>query len=181
MVDHVCIVPSGGIKSIDSTVTRIASYIVNEELLPKKSMILCFPAYMRGVEEDLVMVEDYPSILMDCQEETATKIFYITGIIPAARIYLPEIIKHHKLSPGSKRSELDEQGNELARMLAKEVSRVALSMLENPNYHYKKQQLKPKALRNDNIPEDPFNYIKLSPGIYRPDNMPSFLLKEDDF
>ncbi len=176
MVERVCIYPCGGIKRVESTVARIAAYIVNEDFLPRKTLILCVPAFLRGVEEDLIMVEDYPSIIIDCSEDNcATKMFYTAGLKPAARIYMPEIAKANQIVLSGLRRELDDQGSELASATARETARIASVMLENPRYEYPKQAIRTNTcLAQEKIPEDPFQYIKIAPGIYRPAEMPEF-------
>ena len=176
MVERVCIYPCGGIKRVESSVARIAAYIVNEDFLPRKTVILCVPAFLRGVEEDLVMVEDYPSVVIDCSEDNcATKLFYTAGLKPAARIYIPEIAEANGIAMSIHRRELDDQGSELASAVARETARVASAMLENPNYEYLQQNIKTiTCLAQGNIPEDPFQYKKIAPGIYRPAEMPEF-------
>ncbi|UNC91577.1 putative zinc-binding protein [Candidatus Contubernalis alkaliaceticus] len=177
MVERVCIYPCGGIKRVESSVARIAAYIVNEDFLPKKTLILCVPAFLRGVEEDLVMVEDYPSVIIDCSDDNcATNLFYMAGLKPAARIFIPEIAEANSIKMSAQRRELDDQGSELASAVARETARVASAMLENPNYEFPKQNIKTNTcLANASIiPENPFQYKKIAPGIYIPAEMPEF-------
>lgn len=176
MVERVCIFPCGGIKKTEATVARIATYIVNEDLLPRRTMILCVPAYLRGVEEDLVMVEDYPTVVIDCHAENCgTNLLYLSGITPAARIFIPELAQQLGLSYGSERRELEAEAQNLAEAVARETARVAAAILDNPAYSYTKQQIKTETyLARGDLPSDPFDYVQLSPGIYRPQTMPDF-------
>jgi len=179
MVERVCIFPCGGIKKTESTVARIAAYIVNEELLPGKTMILCVPAFLRGVEEDLVMVEDYPTVVIDCHEENCgTNLLYLSGITPAARIFIPDLAAAENLSYGKNRRELDPQAAELAAIVARESARVASAMLENSSYQFPGQQLNRKAfIARGTMPDDPFHYVEVATGIYKPRDMPDFFLE----
>jgi uncharacterized metal-binding protein len=182
MVERVCIFPCGGIKKTESTVARIAAYIVNEDLLPKKTMILCVPAFLRGVEEDLVMVEDFPTVVIDCHEENCgTKLLYLAGITPAARVFIPEIAEATGLGYGRARRELEPEAAELAGKVAEAAARVALAMLESPGYVFPRQAVKTSAcLAQSSMPADPFAYVRVSTGIYRPRSMPDFFSGESE-
>lgn len=179
MVERVCIFPCGGIKKTESTVARIAAYIVNEDLLPRKTMILCVPAFLRGVEEDLVMVEDFPTIVIDCHEESCgTNLLYLAGVKPAARIFIPDIAADTGLSYGYSRRELEPKANELAEAVARQTARAAEFMLESPEYLFPKQKINSSAcLAGGNIPPDPFSYVQLASGLYKPASMPNISLK----
>ncbi len=176
MVERVCIFPCGGIKKPEATVARIAAYIVNEDLLPRQTMILCVPAFLRGVEEDLVMAEDYPVVVIDCHAENCgTKMLYLAGITPAARLFIPDIAAREGLAYGEQRRELEPQAKALAEIVARETARVATFMLENPAYKFAKQQIKTETyLAQSELPPDPFDYVQLAPGLYRPRKMPDF-------
>lgn len=179
MVERVCIFPCGGIKKTESTVARIAAYIINEDLLPRHTMILCVPAFLRGVEEDLVMVEDYPTIVIDCHEESCgTNLLYLAGVTPAARIFIPEIASATALSCGYSRRELESSANTLAEAVAKAAASVATSLLESPDYRFPRQTIKRSArLAAGDIPPDPFSYEQVASGIYKPASMPDFFRK----
>lgn len=179
MVERVCIFPCGGIKKTESTVARIAAYIVNEDLLPVKTVILCVPAFLRGVEEDLVMVEDYPTIIIDCHEESCgSNLFYLAGLVPAARIFIPDIAQQTGLPYGKARRELEPEANRLAAAVAGEAAKVASLMLSNPDYTFPRQKIRNNTnLAKGNTPPDPFDYQRVESGIYRPAVMPDFYLK----
>ncbi|MEW5921307.1 MAG: putative zinc-binding protein [Bacillota bacterium] len=176
MVERVCIFPCGGIKKTEATVARIAAYIVNEDLLPRQTMLLCVPAFLRGVEEDLVMAEDYPTVVIDCHvENCGTNLLYLAGITPAARVFIPEIAAREGLAYGHRRRELEPPAKQLAEAVAREAARAALAMLENPAYVFAKQRIKTETcLAKNDLPTDPFAYVQLSPGLYRPRSMPDF-------
>ncbi len=182
MVERVCIFPCGGIKKTEATIARIAAYIVNEDLLPRRTMILCVPAYLRGVEEDLVMVEDYPTVVIDCHAENCgTNLLYLSGITPAARVFIPDLAKQHDLAYGSQRRELEPEAQQLAEIVARETARAALAMLENPLYNFERQRIKTATcLAQRGLPADPFDYVQLAPGLYRPSNMPDFFPEGSD-
>jgi hypothetical protein len=177
MVGRVVLFPCGGIKKAEATVVRWATYRVNEELLPKKTLLLCVPAYYRGVPEDLVMVEKNPTLVIDCHEESCGSfLMKQIGLRPAARILLPELMERWRLQPQPER-----QGLELVERLAGEMAEVAGSLLGDPGYHFQQQKIKvPFEGRVGNWREDPaeaLGYIKIRPGLYRPKDMPSLPLE----
>jgi uncharacterized metal-binding protein len=178
MAERVCLFPCGGIKKTESTVARIATYIVNEELLPRQTIILCVPAFLRGVEEDLVMVEDYPTLVIDCHAENCgTNLLFRAGILPAARVFIPDIAGATGLGYGSSRRELEAEALSLAEAVAGKVAAVCRSLLE-PDYVFPKQKIKMStSLAHQDMPADPFAYLNVSEGIYRPASMPDFSLK----
>lgn len=181
-VGRVCIFPCGGIKKVEATVGRIASYIVNEDLMPGKTMIMCVPAFLRGVDEDILMMERNPTIVIDCHMEScASHLMYLVGIKPAARIYIPEIMKETGLGPGKNRQELDEEGNQLALAVAEKVANIGRWMLEDRDYNFVEGKVRDKRITLcepfDDI-EKALEYIRVSPGVYRPRSMPPIIGEE---
>ncbi len=163
-------------KKVEATVARIASYIVNEDILPGKTMLMCVPAFLRGVEEDILMVENNPTVVIDCHEESCgSGLMALIGIQPAARIYIPDVISQTGLIPGRNRKILDPVGKRLAHEVARCVAKASQWMLDDPNYHFEKR--KAKTL-NQNLCEfsdeaiDLLDYIQVEPAIYRPKSMP---------
>jgi hypothetical protein len=169
--------PCGGIRKVEATVVRWATYRVNEDLLPKKTLLLCVPACYRGVPEDLVMVEKNPTLVIDCHEESCGSfLMQQIGLLPAARFLLPELMEHWRLQPGPDRQALDRQGQELVERLAREMAGVAGTLLTDPGYHFQQQRVEvPFEGRIGNWREDPakkLGYIRIRPGLYRPKGMP---------
>ena len=163
-------------KKVEATVARIASYIVNEDLLPGKTMLMCVPAFLRGVEEDILMVENNPSIVIDCHEESCgSGLMALIGIPPAARIYIPDIISQTGLIPGRTRQVLDPVGNQLAQEVARRVAKAAEWMLEDKNYNFetrRAQVLNQRLCEFSNEAVDSLSYVQVEPAIYRPKSMP---------
>jgi hypothetical protein len=182
MVGRVVLFPCGGIKKVESTVVRWAAYRVNEELLPQKTLLLCVPAFYRGVPEDLVMIEKNPTLVVDCHEESCGSfLLQQIGLLPAARILLPELQKHWGLQPGPERQAPDGQGQELVRRLAQEMAEVAGGLLNDTGYHFQQQKIKvPFEGRIGNWREDPakaLGYMQVRTGLYRPKAMPPLPLE----
>ena len=179
-VGRICILPCGGIKKVEATVARIATYIVNEDLMPGKTMIMCVPAFLRGVEEDILMMERNPTIVIDDMESCASHLMHLVGIKPAARIYIPEIMEETGLGPGKNRQELDDDGNRLALAVAEKVATIGRWMLEG-EYDFVECKVKDKGVTLcepfDDI-EKALEYTRVSPGVYRPWPMPPIIGEE---
>jgi hypothetical protein len=177
MVGRVVLFPCGGIKKAEATVVRWATYRVNEELLPKKTLLLCVPAYYRGVPEDLVMVEKNPSLVIDCHEESCGSfLMKQIGLRPAARFLLPELMKRWGLQAQTERQDPEGQGLKLVERLAEEMAAVAGSLLTDPDYRFIPQKVEvPFEGRIGDWKGSPardLGYIRIQPGLYRPKDMP---------
>jgi hypothetical protein len=158
-------------------VVRWATYRVNEELLPRKTLLLCVPAFYRGVPEDLVMVEKNPTLVVDCHEESCGSfLMQQIGLLPAARILLPELMDQWGMRPGTVRQSLDETGRLLVDKVAAEMAAVVESLLTDPDYRFTPQPLKVPFLgKIGNWKENPaetLGYIRVGPGLFRPKDMP---------
>jgi hypothetical protein len=177
MVGRVVLFPCGGLKKPEATVVRWATYRVNEELLPRKTLLLCVPAFYRGVPEDLVMVEKNPTLVVDCHEESCGSfLMQQIGLLPAARILLPELMDQWRMRPGLVRQSLEETGRHLVDKVAREMAAVVESLLLDPNYRFTPQHLKVpfngKIGNWKDNPAEALGYIRVGPGLYRPKNMP---------
>ena len=163
-------------KKVEATVARIASYIVNEDLLPGKTMLMCVPAFLRGVEEDIMMVENNPTVVIDCHTESCgSSLMALIGIPPAARIYIPDIVSQTGLVPGRSRQVLDPVGKKLAQEVARLVAKAAQWMLENRNYNFEKrkaQVLNQRLCEFSDEAVDSLGYVQIEAAIYRPESMP---------
>ncbi len=175
-VGRLCLYPCGGIEEVASCVVRQATYIVDEELLAGKTMILCVPALLRGVDEDVLMTENNPTILIEgCQQYCGSNLMKLVGITPAAMVYLPDIATAAGLSPGLTRQKLDDSGQRLARATAEAVARLGRSLLDDPGYNYARQTVRRQSSLPFDYTDEPaahFAYVKVEPGLYRPTAMP---------
>ncbi len=177
-VGRVCVFSCNGIRRPASCVARLSSYFVDEDLLPGKVLILCLPALMRGVEEDILMVEKNPTIVIEgCEERCGSNILKLFGILPAAMIYIPEITEITGLGPGQARQVPDESGQALAREVARRVAGMSEKMLKDPCYTFERQYLDKEGFARlgdsrENLTEA-LGYILVEKGIYRPQAMPS--------
>lgn len=165
-----------------SCVTRLAAYILEEELLSgsERIGILSPPSLLRGLEEDRQLVEECPTLVIDgCAHQCGSNLLRLLGIWPAARLYLPEIIQETGLQPGRTRKELEESGRQLAREAARLATALIEELLSDPDYHFVRQTLRSEAqtLFDYSVDvEKELGYIPVARRIYRPARMPPFRL-----
>lgn len=176
---RVVIFPCGGIKRVEATVARVASYIVNEELLPDETMIMCVPAFLRGVPEDVFMIQKNPTVVLDCHEESCgSHLMHLMGLTPAARVFVPDLARVKGLSPGQARQELDSAGLALARATADLAAQAARFMLSAPGYLFEPQVIDGYNRRLARGDFDPavFGWREVRPGLQVPAGMPAINL-----
>ncbi len=184
-VDKVIIYPCGGIGLHVSCVTRLAGYLLEEELSKLGAEVLDMHRLIRGMPDEIELVERYPTIILDgCAHQCGSNLFWLLRIKPAARIYVPDIIAETNLFPGRARKVLEDSGQQLAREVAQRAARIAKGMRENPDYHYTFQKINAIGLTLCDYEvdvEEALGYIKIAPGVYRPKEMnplPGFEQKE---
>ncbi len=177
-VRRICMHACGGVTRVGATVARLATYMVAEDLLPEKTLISCAPAFLRGVEEDVLMVLKSPSFALDgCEWSCGTNLLYLAGITPAVRFLLPEYAEAQgfDLSEGSRRYPAGVT-QEFARVVAERVAGIAREMMERGSpYRFERPALKmqpDKWFRTNPNMEGVMEFVQLEPGIYRPHTMP---------
>lgn len=182
-VRRICVHACGGITRVGATVARLATYLVAEELLPEKTLISCAPAFLRGVEEDVLMVLKSPSFAIDgCEWSCATNLLYLAGITPAVRFLVPEYAaaQGFDLSEGSRRFPSGvTQG--FARVVAQRVAGIGEGMMARGGaYQFQRPDLKmqpDKWFRMAPNMQGVMEFVRIEPGVYRPVTMP--LLPEE--
>ena len=184
-VKKVAIYPCGGIGLHVSCVTRQAGYLLEEELLKLDVEILDMHRLIRGMPDEIEIIESYPTIILDgCAHQCGSNLFYLLKIKPSTRIYLPDIIAETGLFPGRARKVLEESGQRLAKEVAEMAARIVKWMKGNPDYHYHSQEIQACDLTLCDYEvdvEEALGYVQSAPGIYRPKDMnllPGFNDKE---
>ncbi len=184
-IDKVIIYPCGGIGLHVSCVTRQAGYLLDEEFFKSEVAILDMHRLIRGMPDEIELVETYPTIILDgCAHHCGSNLFRLLKIKPAARIYIPDIIAETGLYPGRARKVLEDSGQRLAREVAQRAARIVKGTKENPDYRYQPQKVQAQGLTLCDYEvdvEEALKYIKIAPGVYRPKDMnplPGFEEKE---
>src|SRR5450759_1674959 len=104
-VARVTIFPCGGIGDPVSSVTRLAGYILAEDLLAGRVELVSIPPVITGVPEELEAVQAYPVIVLDgCGHRCGSNALNLVGIRPAARLFTPRVRAESAHAIGKRRS-----------------------------------------------------------------------------
>lgn len=170
--EKVAIYPCGGIGLHVSCVTRLVGYLLEEELFKSEVEILDMHRLIRGMPDEIEIVERYPTIILDgCAHQCGSNLFCLLKVKPACRIYIPEIIAETGLYPGKERKVLEESGQSLAKEVAQRAGRIIKGMRESSDYHFHPQKVQTRNLTICNYEvdvEEILGYIKVASGVYRP-------------
>jgi len=111
------------------TVARMAGYKVLDHLRPDKTVLLCPPALIAGVEEDIVFARENPVLIIDgCEKGCCEKMVHERGGKIAGVVRVTDVQKRNSdLRPESRRT-LGPEGEKLAdlvaQLAAEEVDRI---------------------------------------------------------
>jgi glycine cleavage system H protein len=111
------------------TVARMAGYNVLDHLRPDKTVLLCPPALIAGVEEDIVFARDNPVLIIDgCEKACCEKMIRERGGKIAGVVNVKDVQNRHGNLKAESRRILGPEGEKLvdlvARLAAKEVDRI---------------------------------------------------------
>jgi len=93
--DKVVIAPCTGVGQTVGTISRQVAYAVVDEIMPERTVLLCLPAYVVKVEEDVEMVRQNPDrivVIEGCSHTCMTKILKERGYKPAKTVYIPNVV-----------------------------------------------------------------------------------------
>lgn len=121
----VIIVPCSGIGKTYGTVSREAAYEVIEDLRPESAQLVALSKLVMGDDEARAAVADCQVITIDgCTLGCAAKMVEVSeGAVAREFAVLDAYRRHRKLKPRGI-AELNEGGQQLARVLAEEVAEV---------------------------------------------------------
>ncbi len=121
----VIIVPCSGIGKTYGTVSREAAYEVIEDLRPETSQLVALSMLVLGDENARKAVVASPAITIDgCKLACATKMVEESGGHVAQDIAVLDVYRRNRKMKPKGIAELNEGGEQLARVLAEEVSEV---------------------------------------------------------
>jgi uncharacterized metal-binding protein len=90
---RVAVMPCTGVGQVVGTIARQAAYRVCEDLRPEDTVLLCLPALVRGVQEDLDMAKDCPVVVIEgCKHGCAAHALALQGSRPAASVSVPQVL-----------------------------------------------------------------------------------------
>lgn len=182
-VEKVIIFPCGGIGDPVSSVTRLAGYIVAEDLLPGRVELVSIPPVITGVPDELELVQAYPVIALDgCGHRCGSNALNLVGIKPAARLFTPRVRSETKHAIGRRRPFPEVTGQKLAKDLAERATVIARHMLEDPEYAFERQEARPNAegLHDESLDiEETLGYEEVDVGCFQCAGMCPFKLEKD--
>jgi uncharacterized metal-binding protein len=101
-----------------ATVSRYAGYHVLEKLRPDKTVLLCTPALIGGVQEDVVFAKENPVLIIDgCGERCCEKIVNKAKGKIKAVINVEDVLKGHKDLQPESRAKIGPKGMKLAEII----------------------------------------------------------------
>ncbi|HEV56351.1 MAG TPA: hypothetical protein ENN87_02495 [Phycisphaerales bacterium] len=94
LAGKVAVLPCTGVGQVVGTIARQAAYRVCEDMRPEDTVLLCLPALVRGVQEDIDMVRQCPVVVVEgCQERCAAHALSTRGGSPSATVFVPDVMK----------------------------------------------------------------------------------------
>ena len=121
--ERVIIIPCSGIGKAFGSVGREAAYVVTEELRPDCSETVCLSLLTLGDEDARRRVRKHPTITIDgCPTACARVNVEQAGAQPAAAFRVFDVFRRHKELRVRSVSDIGEAGEEMARILARDVA-----------------------------------------------------------
>ncbi len=119
-----------------ATVSRYAGYDVLEKLRPDKTVLLCTPALIGGVQEDIIFAKENPVLVIDgCGEKCCEKIVNEAKGQIKAIINVGDVLKEHQDLQPESRAKLGPKGMKLAEIVgelaAKKVDEILAEVNKN--------------------------------------------------
>ena len=101
-----------------ATVSRYAGYHVLEVLRPDKTVLLCTPALIGGVEEDVIFAKENPVLVIDgCKERCCEKIVNDAKGQVKAVINVEDVLKENKDLKPESNAKIGPKGMKLAEIV----------------------------------------------------------------
>ena len=136
----VVIVPCSGIGKTYGTVSREAAYEVVEDLRPQSSQLVALSLLVLGDEAARAAVAANPAVTIDgCKLACATKMVEESGGTVARDFAVLDVYREHRKLRPRGISELNEGGQALAHVLAKEVVAVVDATRQNEGAEAKEE------------------------------------------
>jgi uncharacterized metal-binding protein len=114
-----------------ATVARYAGYHVLEKLRPDKTVLLCTPALLGGVQEDVDFVKNNPALVIDgCEEKCCEKIVKNANGKIRAIINVKDVLNEHRELQPESRVKLGPNGMKLAETVGEIAAKKVDEILE---------------------------------------------------
>ena len=129
-VNSVTVLPCQGIKRTGGRVTQRAAYEVVEDRFLGKSQVLCISALAAGCQEDVDMLEKYPTgAINGCSKRCASISAEYHGIPAVAHVELPDLAPDFDCETHCYEPDLTEKELAISRQLADATGNVVEKLL----------------------------------------------------
>ena len=131
MTKKVAILPCTGMGQVVGTIARQIGYRVCDDLRPDKTLLVCLPALVKGVQEDIDYISQNPVVVIEgCKNYCATYALELKGANPALTVFIPDFLKKTKIKVKREaRRNLRKEELEVVEVCAKEVVRCVDELL----------------------------------------------------
>ncbi len=129
-VESVTVLPCQGIKRTGGRVTQRAAYEVVEDRFLGKSQVLCISALAAGCQEDVDMLERFPTVAVNgCAKRCASISAEYHGIAAVAHVELPDVVPDFNCEEHCYDVDLTAKEREISAALADATARVVGNLL----------------------------------------------------
>jgi uncharacterized metal-binding protein len=123
LIDPILIIPCSGIGKAFGTISREATYCVVEDLRKDETDTLCLSLLVIGDEESSHQVQSHRCIAIDgCPLECAKKNLQLAGAKLTTNFRVVDFLKEHRNLKPKSITFLDQDGQELAKLLADQIA-----------------------------------------------------------
>lgn len=132
---NVAVVPCSGIGKALGSVTREAAYELCDNLRPSDTRLVALSKLVLGDAEARDCVRSSPAVTIDgCKKMCASKLVKHNGGTVAREVAVFDSFRNHKHLKPEGIAELNEEGKELARVIAEEIAEQldAIASLNSP-------------------------------------------------
>jgi len=113
------IIPCSGIGKPLGSVSRLSAYFIHEEDFPNQTNLIPLALLVLGDDDSRNRIKSHASITLDgCQKQCAKKIVEECGGRIASEMVVLDIYRAHKQLKPQGIAELNEAGQQLARLVA---------------------------------------------------------------
>ena len=90
----IAVLPCTGVGQVVGTIARQAAYRVCEDERPDDTVLLCLPALVKGVQEDIDMVRQCPVVVIEgCKERCGAHALSMQQAAASAIVFVPDVMK----------------------------------------------------------------------------------------
>ena len=131
MENHkVVVVPCSGIGKSLGTVGRVATYKIVERMKPKETRTVCLALLTMGDDDALKLVRENPCIAVDgCPAQCSKKNIEASMGKLVHSIIVTDVLRRNRSLKPEGVMELNDQGDKLAEIIAKDLSEKADEIL----------------------------------------------------